>query len=89
VPGGSFYGTPGHGEAAHQGVDTIHRLMLRLIGEMGIMNGGQNGLVAQDFLNLNQINAGLNQMRGKAMAQTVRRDLFFTPQDSATLPGVI
>ena len=36
--------------------------MLSLIGEMGITNGGQNGLMAQDFLNLDQINAGLNQI---------------------------
>ena len=86
---GSFDGAPSHGEAAHQSVDTIYRLMLRLIGEMGVANRGQNGLMAQDFLNLDQINAGLNQMCGKAMAQTVRRDLFFTPQACATLPSVI
>ena len=89
MPGGSFDGAPSHGKSAHQDVDAIYRLMLRLIGEMGVANRGQNGLMAEDFLNLDQIYAGFNQMRGIAMAQTVRRDLFFTLQASATLPSVI
>ena len=46
--------------------------MLSLIREMGVANGGQNGLMAQDLLNLNQIHTGFNQMRGIAVAQAVR-----------------
>lgn len=42
--------------------------MLRLIREMGVANGGQNGLMPQDFLNLDQINTGFNQVRGIAVA---------------------
>ena len=48
VQGGSFDCAPGHGKATHDGVDTIDGLMLSLIGEMGVANGGQNGLMAQD-----------------------------------------
>ena len=50
--------------------------MLRLIGEMGVTNDGQNGLMPEDLLDLDQINAGFNQMWGIAVAQTVGRDLF-------------
>ena len=72
VQGGSFDCAPGHGKATHDGVDTIDGLMLSLIREMGVANGGQNGLMAQDLLNLNQIHTGFNQMRGIAVAQAVR-----------------
>jgi len=68
VPGGSFDGTPGHAEAAHQGVNAISSLMLSLFGEMGITNGGQNGLMPKYFLDVKHINTGFNQVRGIAVA---------------------
>jgi hypothetical protein len=42
--------------------------MLRLLGEVGVANRGQNRLVAKDFLDLDQIDTGFNQMRGIAVA---------------------
>jgi hypothetical protein len=42
--------------------------MLRLLGEVGVPNGGQDGLMAEDFLDLDQIDTGFNQMRGIAVA---------------------
>ena len=51
-------------------------------GEMGVVGGGEDGVVAQDFLHLQQIDAGLDQVRGIAVAQAVRGDLFFSPHCS-------
>ena len=41
-------------------------------------------MVAQNLLYLKQVDPGFNQVRGIAVAQTVRRDLFFSPQAMAT-----
>ena len=54
--------------------------MLGLIGQMGIAGGGENGVMAEDLLHLDQIDTGLDQVRGIAVAQAVGRDLFFSPQ---------
>jgi hypothetical protein len=45
-------------------------------GEVGVLGGGQNTAVAENLLDLKQIKAGLDQVRGVAMAQAVRGDLF-------------
>ena len=58
--------------------------MLGLIRQVGISRGGQNGVVAEDFLYLDQIDAGLDQVSGIAMAQAVRADVFFRPQAKTT-----
>lgn len=47
---------------------------------MGITGGGEDAVVTEDFLYLQQIDAGFDQMGGVAMAQTVRGNLFFKPQ---------
>ena len=59
--------------------------MLGLVGEMGIAGGGENGVVAEDFLDLDEVDAGLDQVGCIAMAQAVRGDLFLSPQAAATL----
>ena len=51
--------------------------MLGLIGQMRVSRGGQNGVVAEEFLHLDQIDTGLDQVGGIAVAQTVGRDVFF------------
>jgi hypothetical protein len=66
--GESSNSTPVHRKARHQLIDAIHSLMLRLLGEVGVANRGQNRLVAEDFLDLDQIDTGFNQMRGIAVA---------------------
>ena len=54
--------------------------MLGLVGQVGIADGGENGMMAEEFLYLDQVDAGLDQVRGIAMAQAVRGDVFFKPQ---------
>src|ERR1035437_5266124 len=63
--------------------------MLGLVSQMGIAGGGENGVMAEELLHLDQIDAGLDQVSGIAVAQRVRRDLFFRPQASTTLCRVL
>jgi len=63
--------------------------MLGLVSQMGIAGGGENGVMAEELLHLDQIDAGLNQVGCIAVAQAVRRDLFFRPQASTTLCRVV
>ena len=58
--------------------------MLGLVGQMGISGGGENGVVAEEFLYLDQIDTGLDQVGGIAVAQAVGRDVFFRPQATTT-----
>jgi hypothetical protein len=51
---------------------------------MGVAAGGQDAVVAQDLLHLQQVDTGLDQVGGIAVAQAVRRDVFFKPQPTAT-----
>ena len=41
--------------------------MLGLVGEMGVTDGGENGMMAEELLYLDQIDTGLDQMCGIAM----------------------
>ena len=63
--------------------------MLGLVGQVGVAGGGENGVMAEEFLHLDQIDAGLDQVGGIAVPQAVRRDLFFRPQVSTTLCSVV
>ena len=42
--------------------------MLGLVGEMGVAGGGEDGMVAEELLHLDQIDAGLDQVGGIAVA---------------------
>jgi len=42
--------------------------MLSLISQMGIAGGGEDRVVAEDFLHLDQIDTGLDQVGGVAVA---------------------
>lgn len=55
--------------------------MLGLVGEMRIASGGEDGVVAEEFLDFDQIDTGLDQVGCIAVAQRMGRDLFFRPQD--------
>ncbi len=59
--------------------------MLGLVSQMGIAGGGENRVMAEEFLHFDQIDAGFDQVRGIAVPQAVRRDLFFRPQAAITL----
>ena len=50
--------------------------MLGLVSEVGIAGGGEDRVRAEEFLDLDQIDAGLDQMGGIAVPQAVRGDLF-------------
>ena len=68
----------------NQVVDQFVGIALLVGGEMGIAGGGQDGAVAEDLLNGQQIDAGFQQMGGVAVAQAVRGDLFFIRQSATT-----
>ena len=63
--------------------------MLGLVGQVGIAGGGEDGVVTEDLLDFDQVDAGFDQVGCIAVAQTVRGDLFFRPQDSVTLCNVV
>lgn len=63
--------------------------MICMGGQVSVFGCGQDASVAEDFLHLQQVNAGLNQMSGIAVAQTVQGNLFFIPQASTTLCIVV
>lgn len=71
-------------EALHQRVDARLRRCVGVTGEVGVAGGGENRVMAEDLLHFKQIDALLDQVRGVAVAQAVRRDLFFKPQSAAT-----
>ena len=58
--------------------------MLGLIGQMGIAGGGEDGVVAEEFLHLDQIDTGLDQVGGIAVPQAMGRNLFLRPQAATT-----
>ena len=55
-----------------------------LVRQVGISRGGQYGVVAEDFLYLNQIDTGFDQVSGIAVAQAVGADVFFRRQAKTT-----
>lgn len=63
--------------------------MLGLVGQVGVANGGQNGVMAEVLLDLEQVDAGFDQVCGVGVPQAVRGDLFFRPQVSITLCRVV
>jgi hypothetical protein len=60
----------------------------RVAGQMGVFGGGEDGVVTEDFLHLQQIDPRLDQMGRVAVTQAVRGDLFFNPHCCATLRKV-
>ena len=59
--------------------------MLGLVRQVRIAGGGENGVMAEEFLHLDQIDTGLDQVSGIAVPQAMGRNLFFRPQASTTL----
>lgn len=59
--------------------------MLGLIRQVGVAGGGEYGVVTEDLLYLDQIDAGFDQVSGIAVPKTVRGDVFFRPQAVMTL----
>ena len=74
-----MHGPPRDREAVHQGIDELGGVVPGVGGQVGVLGGGEDRVVAEDLLHLEQIDTGLDQMRGVAVAQAVRSDLFFSP----------
>ncbi len=60
--GGSVDRPPAEGKAAHQLIDHLLGGVVGMGGEVGVLGGGQNGVVTEDLLYLKQIDTGLDQM---------------------------
>jgi hypothetical protein len=75
---------PGDVEPIHQLVDTLDRVVLGLIGQVGVTDGGEDRVMAEVFLDFDEVDAGLNQVGCIAVAQAVRADVFFRPQAVTT-----
>lgn len=64
-------------------------MVLGLVGQVGVAGGGENGVMAEKLLHFKQIDAGLDQMRGIAVAQAMGADVFFTPKAATNLCKVV
>ena len=49
-------------KAVHQAVDPLNSVMLGLVGQVGVADGGENRVMAKILLHLDQIDAGFDQM---------------------------
>lgn len=85
----SFDVPPVDGETIHQLINQLISVFCGMGGQVCVFGGGQDAAVAQYFFDFKQVKAGLNQVSGVAVAQTVGRNLFFIPQVSATFRSVI
>ena len=63
--------------------------MLGMVGKMGVSDGGKNAGMAENLLDFQQCYAGFQQVRGIAVTQAVRRNLFLKPHSLATFLNVI
>ena len=61
---GSFDRAPVDGEAIHQAVDAVDGVMLGLVGQVRVADGGENGVMAEDLLDFDQVDAGFDQVCG-------------------------
>ena len=84
VPAGSFDVAPLDLDLPDQRIDACAAGELALFGEMGVAEGGEDGLMTEDLLHFQQVNARFNQMGGIAVAQAVRRNSFLKPQSWMT-----
>ena len=63
--------------------------MVRGGGQVSVFGGGQDGVVTEDFLYFEQVDARFDQMSGITVAKAVWGDLFFIPQWATTLHRVL
>src|SRR5665811_715624 len=89
APAGSFDVAPTDLDLSHQLVETCAAVELTLFGEVGVTEGGENGLMAENLLHFEQIDARFNQMGGITVAQAVRCNSFFKPQSWVTWRKVV
>ncbi len=63
--------------------------MVRAGGQVSVFGGGQDGVVTEDFLYFEQVDARFDQMGGITVTKAVGGDLFFIPQWETTLDKVL
>jgi len=80
----SFNRPPVNRETTHQCIDGVIGVGFGCRRQAGVLAGRENIGMPQDFLHLLQADPSLNQMRGIAVTQAVRAELFFKPQLNAT-----
>ncbi len=71
MTGGSFDVPPLDGEAIDQFIDQLPGIVAGMGGQVGVFGGGEDGAVAEDFLDFEQIDAGFDQMGGIGMSKVV------------------
>lgn len=64
----SFDVPPIDAKPIHKCINPHISLNICGVGQMGIASGGQNAVVTEDFLNLQQVNTRFNQMGSVAVA---------------------
>ncbi len=85
MKGESFHVPPCDRKAAHNRTDDLPGIVVRGGRQAGISRRCCNTVVAEDFLDFEEIDSGFDQVGGIAVAQTVGSNLFFIPQSAATL----
>lgn len=80
MKGESFDFPPCDGEAIHQRIDQRVGIAVRSGCQVGVSGGGEDTVVAEDFLHFEQVDARFDQRGGVTVAQAVGGDLFFIPQ---------
>ena len=64
----SFDFPPCDGEAVHQLIDHLGGVMVCAGGQVSVFGGGQDGVVTEDFLYFEQVDARFDQMSGITVA---------------------
>jgi hypothetical protein len=59
---------PVYGKTIHQGIDQHVGLGMGGVCQVGIAGGSQDAMVAEDFLDFQQVDTGFDQVRGIAVA---------------------
>ena len=85
---GSFDVPPFNGKAIDQLIDQVTGVLVCVGSQVGIFGGRQDGSVAQDLLDLEQIDTRFNQKGCVTVTKVVRSNLFFIPQVWTTLRRV-
>ena len=72
-------------ETAHQGINAGIGLIVGVAGEVGVSGRGKNRVVAEDFLDFAQVDAGFDQVRREATPQVrtycpAQQGPFFSPR---------
>jgi len=80
---------PVNGKAVQQRIDALRCLLVGRGAQVSIVGGGQDGVVTEDFLDFEQVNAGFDQVGGITVAQTGWGNLFVIPPSATPWRKVV